>query len=175
MPDTGFSLPQEKLPRLVGCCRRTPEGIQPAVCRHLNVGNYAREPAFASGGAGLVSTLDDYRHFAAMLLSGGEYKGTRILSEATVDWMTRAQRPLNWHWDGLEGYSYGKLMRVCEAPGESCGLARKGEYGWDGWLGTYFANFPDLKLTLLLNMNVFDTGTGPLTRRVRNVVLSCLG
>ena len=61
MPDTGFCLPEEKLPRLVTCAKRTPEGIQVMECRHLNVGNYTREPAFASGGAGLVSTLEDLR------------------------------------------------------------------------------------------------------------------
>ncbi|MBQ9210246.1 MAG: beta-lactamase family protein [Clostridia bacterium] len=174
MEDTGFSLPEEKLPRLVTCAKRTPEGIQVMECKHLNVGNYTREPAFASGGAGLVSTLDDYRHFAAMLLQGGEYKGQRILSEETVRWMTSSQVDLKWRWGGLEGYGYGKLMRVCDVPGEVPGLAMKGEYGWDGWLGTYFANFPQEKLTLLLNQNVADTGTGPVTRKVRNVVLAHL-
>ena len=175
MKDTGFWLPEEKLPRLVTCAQRTPEGIRVIPCRHLNVGNYSRRPAFESGGAGLVSTLDDYRHFAAMLLQGGEYKGNRILSRATVDWMTRSQIDLKWRWGGLEGYQYGKLMRVCENPGQVPGLARTGEYGWDGWLGTYFANFPDLEMTMLLNQNVADTGTGPLTRRVRNAVLAHLG
>ncbi len=173
MKDTGFSLPEEKLPRLVTCAKRTPQGIQVMECRHLDVGNYTREPAFASGGAGLVSTLDDYRHFASMLMHEGEYEGRRILSPATVRWMTQSQRDLNW--GGLEGYGYGKLMRICEKPGEASGLARKGEYGWDGWLGTYFANLPDLKMTILLNQNVADTGTGPLTRKVRNVVLAALG
>lgn len=144
-------------------------------CRHLNVGNYAREPAFASGGAGLVSTLEDYRHFASMLLHGGEYGGRRILSAETVRWMTSSQLHQQWAWEGLDGYSYGKLMRHCINPGKAAGLARMGEYGWDGWLGTYFADFPDLHMTLLLNLNVADTGTGPLTRRVRNVVLAALG
>lgn len=174
MKDTGFSVPEEKQSRLVTCAKRTPEGIQVMECKHLNVGNYTREPAFASGGAGLVSTLDDYRHFAGMLMQGGEYEGTRILSSATVEWMTKSQIDLKWRWGGLEGYHYGKLMRVCEAPGEVPGLACQGEYGWDGWLGTYFANFPHEKLTLLLNQNVADTGTGPITRRVRNAVLACL-
>ena len=172
MEDTGFSLPEEKLSRLVTCSKRTPEGVQPMVCRHLNVGNYTREPAFASGGAGLVSTLEDYRHFAAMLMQEGEYKGRRILSPATVRWMTKSQIDLRWRWGGLEGYNYGKLMRVCDNPGEVPGLACKGEYGWDGWLGTYFANFPEQKLTLLINTNVADMGTGAMTRRIRNVVLS---
>ena len=175
MEDTGFFVPEEKMGRLVTCSKRTPEGIKVIECKHLNVGNYTREPAFASGGAGLVSTLDDYRHFASMLMHEGEYGGRRILSPATVRWMTQSQRDLRWRWGGLEGYGYGKLMRVCEAPGEVPGLARKGEYGWDGWLGTYFANFPDLKLTLLLNQNVADTGTGPVTRKIRNAVLAALG
>ena len=174
MKDTGFSLPEEKLSRLITCCKRTPEGIRVTECKHLNVGNYSREPAFASGGAGLVSTLEDYRHFATMLLHGGEYMGRRILSRATVDWMTQSQIDLKWRWGGLEGFHYGKLMRICEYPGQVPGLARKGEYGWDGWLGTYFANFPDLEMTLLLNQNVTDTGTGPVTRKVRNAVLACM-
>ena len=82
MEDTGFYVPEEKADRLVTCAKRTPEGIQVMECKHLNVGNYTREPAFESGGAGLVSTLDDYRHFASMLLHEGEYKDRRILSRA---------------------------------------------------------------------------------------------
>lgn len=175
MKDTGFSLPEEKLSRLITCARRSPEGIQAMECRHLNVGNYSREPAFASGGAGLVSTLDDYRQFASMLLHKGTWKGIRILSPATVDWMTQSQESLGNRWGGLEGYRYGKLMRVCQDAGQVPGLAIPGEYGWDGWLGTYFSNFPSLNLTLLLNMNVADTGTGSLTRRIRNLMLASLG
>ena len=34
-----------------------------------------RSPAFESGGAGLVSTADDYARFAQMLLNGGELDG----------------------------------------------------------------------------------------------------
>ena len=75
MADTGFWVPEEKLNRLVTCAARSPEGIRVMECRHLNVGNYTREPAFASGGAGLVSTLEDYRHFAGMLLNSGKYHG----------------------------------------------------------------------------------------------------
>jgi len=172
MADTGFSLPKEKLGRLVTCAKRSPEGIQVMECRHLNVGDYSREPAFASGGAGLVSTLDDYSHFASMLLHGGEYKGQRILSPATVRWMSSPQTDFKTRWYGLEGFDYGKLMRICVRPGQSGGLARAGEYGWDGWLGTYFENFPDLQMTLLVNINVADTGTCGTTRKVRNIVLS---
>ena len=35
-------------------------------------------------------------------------------------------------WDSLDGYSYGKLMRICVEPEKMAGFAMKGEYGWDG-------------------------------------------
>ena len=41
------------------------------------------------GGGGLLSTFEDYSHFCEMLLNRGEYKGRRILSEASIDQMTR--------------------------------------------------------------------------------------
>ena len=43
---------------------------------------------FLSGGGGLNSTTEDYTRFANMLLNGGEYRGARILDEATLDLMS---------------------------------------------------------------------------------------
>lgn len=177
MVDTGFYLPEHKRNRLVTPYKRTPDGLTPWTGMHLAVGVYDRAPAFESGGAGLVSTLEDYSHFADMLLSGGMYEGRRILSPATVAAMTQPQlkdavrRDM---WDSLDGYSYGHLMRVCTDPGRVAGLACKGEYGWDGWLGSYFANFPEQQLTILSMQNTTDTGTSRVIRQVRNVVLSAL-
>ena len=170
MKDTGFCVTPENRSRLVTCAQRPHMNVWNQM--NLCVGRYDTEPAFASGGAGLVSTLDDYARFATMLLRGGELDGRRYLSEQTVAWLTAPQVPAGLFWDWNSGYNYGKLMRVCVDPGKAAGLARKGEYGWDGWHGTYFVNFPDIGVTLLLNQNVTDTGTASVTRRVRNIVLS---
>ena len=43
--------------------------------------------AMLSGGGGLNSTTEDYVRFAEMLLRGGEYRGTRIIEESTLDLM----------------------------------------------------------------------------------------
>ena len=172
MKDTAFWVPAEKQDRFVTTYKRVNGGLDEFHQQHLCVGVYDREPAFASGGAGLVSTLDDYSRFAEMLLRGGELNGARILRKATIDWMTQPQLGGSAIWDSLAGFSYGKLMRVCTTPGLAPGLARLGEYGWDGWLGTYFANFPDEHLTILLGQNTTDAGTTACTRKVRNVVLS---
>ncbi len=177
MKDTDFWVPAEKQERFVTAYYRTEDGLQPWLTRNLNVGVYDRMPAFQSGGAGLVSTLDDYAAFTQMLLNGGEFGSKRILSPAGVKYLTTPQ--LGWNqqfdmWDSLDGFGYGKLMRVCIQPERYPGFAVKDEYGWDGWLGTYFANLPNEKMTILLMQNVTDAGTTTVTRKVRNIILSAL-
>ena len=177
MVDTAFWVPEDKRERFVTCYKRTPEGLRPWLDMNLACGVYDRDPAFESGGAGLVSTLEDYSHFADMLLNKGEYAGKRILSPASVEFMTAPQLTQNVRrdlWDSLDGYNYGKLMRICDEPERMAGLAVRGEYGWDGWLGSYFCNMPDQGITILSMQNTTDCGTSPYVRRVRNAVLAAL-
>ena len=173
MKDTGFYVPEEKQDRLVRCYRRTEQGLEPFTDLHLAVGKYDMPPAFESGGAGLVSTADDYAAFAEMLMNGGVYRRKRILSRAAVKYMTSPQlRPSvqQQMWDNLGGYNYSCLMRICDLPGACPLFAEQGEYGWDGWLGTYFINLPKENVTFLLFQNVTDAGTTPITRRCRNIL-----
>lgn len=175
MKDTDFFVPAEKADRFVTCYQRIPGGLEEYRELHLAVGQYDRPPAFESGGAGLVSTLDDYAAFASMLMNGGVYQGRRILSPAAVRFMTAPR--LNGEqrrdiWDALTGYNYGCLVRVCDRPDSCILFGSKGEYGWDGWLGTYFANLPEEKITFLMNENVTNTGTAGVIRKCRNILAS---
>ncbi len=173
MKDTDFWVPEEKRDRLVTCYRRIPGGLEEFRNLHLAVGVYDRPPAFESGGAGLVSTLDDYAAFADMLMNEGVYRGKRILSAAAVRFMTSPRLSpeiRRYLWDSLGGYNYGCLVRVCDRPGSCSVFTEAGEYGWDGWLGTYFANLPEQRLTFLLNQNAPDTGTAGVTRKCRNLL-----
>ena len=173
MKDTAFWVPEDKRDRLVICFRRVPGGLEKFSSLHLAVGQYDREPAFESGGAGLVSTLDDYAAFARMLMNGGTADGRRILSEAAVRFMTAPQLNETLRkdmWENLSGYNYSCLMRVCDHPGRAVLFTEKHEYGWDGWLGTYFANLPEQKITFLLAQNVTDAGTTAVTRKCRNIL-----
>lgn len=177
MKDTAFWVPAEKADRLVTCYRRVPGGLEEFRNLHLAVGEYGRAPAFESGGAGLVSTLDDYAAFASMLLQEGVYEGRRYLSPAAVRFMTAPRLGPDVRkglWDSLCGYNYGCLVRVCDRPGSSAIFNEEGEYGWDGWLGTYFANIPGQRITFLLNQNAPDTGTAGVTRKCRNILASRL-
>jgi Beta-lactamase class C and other penicillin binding proteins len=144
MKDTAFWVPPEKRDRLVACYKRVPGGLEPFSNLHLAVGCYDRPPAFESGGAGLVSTLDDYAAFASMLMNGGKAPGGRILSEAAVRFMTSPQlndRVRGDLWDSLNGYNYSCLMRVCDHPGRAAMLTEKtstaGTAGWEPTLPTF--------------------------------------
>ena len=78
------------------------------------------------------------------------------------------------NWIGLDGFSYANLMRVCKKPSRCGMMAREGEYGWDGWLGMYFANFPKENMTILMGTQKKDAGTFALTRKLRNIILSSI-
>lgn len=186
MNDMGFWVPPEKRNRLAKVYSVDYSKFElvqaPEKGNHLGI-NYAMDfpPAFESGGAGLVSTLDDYAKFALMLIGGGEYNGRRILSERAARYMTSPgllpwqREDLNRSWRSLCGYSYGNLMRHCVDPGQAHMLTEYGEYGWDGWLGCYFGNFPKSRLTVLIGTQRTDSGTSSLTRKLVNAVMSDFG
>lgn len=183
MADTGFLVPAEKRNRLVKTYADDGAGgLTPYYGNHLGIINKMdREPAFESGGAGLVSTIDDYAVFAAMLMNGGTLKDTRILRPNTVKYLTsgtlNAQQQKGFDlWQTLCGHSYGNLMRVMTDCSKAGDIGSPGEYGWDGWLGAYFCNCPKDDLTFLFMVQKTDFGTSTLTRKLRNIILSsCCG
>lgn len=184
MKDTAFWVPAEKQHRLAKVyetvCNDGAMDMIPYTGHNLAIYNSLdHEPAYAAGGAGLASTLDDYMKFARMLRNHGRYEGGQLLKPKTVEFMTGAdlmpcQQVSFDNWIGLSGFSYGNLMRICKRPGQAGMIASEGEYGWDGWLGMYFANFPKEDLTILMGTQKRDSGTFSLTRKLRNLVLSSL-
>lgn len=180
MRDTAFYVPQDKQKRLAKVYRDGENGLVEETGYNLAIQNRMEiPPAFESGGAGLCSTIDDYAKFTQMLLEGGTYQGIRVLAPKTVEYMTTAhvtpaqQRGVDT-WESLAGHTYGNLMRILVDPGAAVGLGSKGEYGWDGWLGTYMMNDPAHNLTLLMMHQKVDSGTTAYTRRIRNVLFSAL-
>ena len=185
MTDTAFWVPAEKQCRLAkayetvvkedGSRAMVPyTGNNLAICNDM-----AKAPAYEAGGAGLTSTLDDYMKFARMLRNGGTLNGKKIIRPETARYFTGgelmpAQQQAFENWIGLDGFSYSNLMRVCKKPSRCGMIAREGEYGWDGWLGMYFANFPKENMTILMGTQKKDSGTFALTRKLRNIVLSSI-
>lgn len=181
MPDTDFYVPEEKQDRLMTAYMWDKDGtlVPYKGCNLAIMNDMAVPNAFESGGAGLVSTIDDYAHFAQMLMDGGVYRGKRLMGRRTVEFLTTGslapeQRRGMDSWTALEGYTYGNLMRVLTDPGRAMAMGSPGEYGWDGWEGCYFANCPADRLTILMMTQKTDSGVAPVVRRVRNIIFSMI-
>ena len=180
MKDTGFYVPQEKQNRLAKVYEESDAGLKECHIPHLAVQNRMEfAPAFESGGAGLVSTIDDYAAFTQMLLNQGSYQGKTFLLPKTVEFMTNAhltdaQQRYVSQWENLPGFTYANLLRILVDPGAAVTLGSKGEYGWDGWLGTYMTNDPAHNMTLLIMQQKTNSGTTLYTRKIRNILYSAL-
>ncbi|OKP93871.1 serine hydrolase [Paenibacillus sp. P32E] len=181
MNDTGFWLSEEKRNRLAKVYQDDGEGgLKVYTDSHLGINHHMDcEPVFESGGAGLVSTIDDAAKFTTMLMKQGSYNGVQLLKPRTVQYMTSAsltdgQQKGFDTWHSLQGHSYGNQMRVMTDTGKAGFIGGKGEYGWDGWLGAYFSNSPQDGLTVLFMVQKKDAGTMAITRKLHNIVFSSL-
>ena len=134
MADTGFHVPEGSLDRF-GACHMVDPGTGEVAVYDPPDGQWARPPAFPGGGAGLVSTVDDFHAFADMLRGGGTGGGRRILSRPSVELMTTD--PLTPAQvatagpdpEGSLGWGFGLAVRIARRGPQSVGT-----YGWDGGL-----------------------------------------
>ncbi|MGN0165181.1 MAG: serine hydrolase domain-containing protein [Lachnospiraceae bacterium] len=187
MVDTDFYVPAEKYDRMVTMHDKGENGYVPWDYPFLGTMSRKYKPEFESGGAGLVSTPDDYAKFALTLLNKGtlpaEYSKTgepvRIISKETAKYMRTAQldesqrETANWY--SLEGYNYGNLMRVLDDTEKAAlhgpGL---GEFGWDGWAGTYVSIDPEKNIVFLYFINVTNGNREYQMKVLKNALYDCL-
>jgi CubicO group peptidase (beta-lactamase class C family) len=138
MKDTAFFVPEEKWSRLaVLWAPKKGGGIERSMSPAQD--NYKKKPTLLLGGAGTVSTLDDYARFVTMLVNGGELDGVRILGRKSVELM-RSDHLGSLPRAGLleEGYGFGLTFAVNLGPGKSATVGSEGEYFWGGAAGTSF-------------------------------------
>jgi CubicO group peptidase (beta-lactamase class C family) len=165
MTDTGFWVPPDSISRLPPQYSRNEAGE--LVVYDPPDGQWSAPPAFPSGGGGLVSTAPDYAAFASMLLHGGSHRGARILSRPSVALMTSDQLPDRVK--AVSGIALGDFDTMGWGFGVSVVTRRTqlyhsaGSYGWNGGLGTTWANDPAENLTLiLLTQHAFTSHLGPV-------------
>ena len=110
------------------------------------LGDQLSPPRIASGGGGLVSTLDDYARFAQMLLNKGELEGVRIVSPEAIGLMSQNHLPDAMLEGGFgigamairPGFGYGFNCAVFTDPAKAGLPVGKGTFEWDGAAGTWF-------------------------------------
>lgn len=161
MSDTGFYVPAEKVSRFTALYKWQDGSLVRDNENYLGLTDYKAPPAFESGGAGLCSTIDDYSRFARMLCGKGSLGGVRIFSGEAFDFMTspKLSPAQNTLWDRLKGYNYGCLVRVMTEPDIAEIKTSEGEFGWDGWTGTYFNANASTGITTLFFTQIAGAGT----------------
>lgn len=178
MKDTGFFVPECKRDRFAQAYEwGKDQTLEPCDGSHLGE-YYGEDVAFESGGAGLVSTIDDYSRFARMMVQKGQYEGKQILGQKTVEFMTRnhlsEKQRVTCDWDSVRGYGYSCLMRVLIDQGAAGTNAPLGEYGWDGWTGNYVTMDPEDEMVLLYFIQRCGAGMTPAVRKLRMATYAVL-
>ena len=170
MRDTGFWVPPEKAGRVAamyspsrmgavlpdgsrdfgGPVVRTPGPVQDG---------WKHDPVLKFGGAGLLSTLDDYARFVNMLEGGGALDGARVLAPATVALIGAdvlgaiPATPM----DIWTGYGFGLGMEVDRGPGGAATPLPAGAYDWGGVGSTWMWVDPKTHVTGLLMLQVYPS------------------
>ncbi|MEC8994971.1 MAG: serine hydrolase domain-containing protein [Pseudomonadota bacterium] len=160
MSDSHFYLPENKRERLAVVYQPKPGGgIQaiPATDGMRSQGLYIDGPRISySGGAGLLSTANDYARFLQMTLNGGELDGKRILSRKTIELMTTN------HLGDLpfrSGQGFGLGFSIVTDLGERGTLGSVGEYGWGGaYHSTYWVDPLEELVVVYLTQIIPATG-----------------
>ena len=153
MNNTSFDLKDLKRENLAQVYTPCEKGLKPTSGINspaIDAGLDFENVEFFSGGAGLLSTLDDYYKFARMLSLGGSYDGVRILGSRTVKYMSTPQLNdtqlkdfrLGDHCCFGNAYSYGLGVRVL-VDNHTATYAPIGEWGWSGALGTWLQIDPE--------------------------------
>jgi CubicO group peptidase (beta-lactamase class C family) len=137
MTDTGFHAPKSKIGRLATAYRLDPKTRKLAVFDEPQGGRFAGPPKFEAGGAGLVSTIDDFAAFLRMMLNNGKAGRTRILSRPSVELMTSDQLTAQQKagadvfFKGAASWGFGMAVVT-----RRTNLFAPGRFGWDGGYGT---------------------------------------
>lgn len=174
MQDTAFFVPEDKVDRFAALYMGTPEGGM-KLMDTPQTSSYLEVPKMPGGGAGLVSTANDYMRFALMLAGGGQLEGLRLLSRKTVKLMMTNHlspidfgvRPLTYSAGGVYangglGVGFGLTGSVITAPALTGLPISMGTYSWGGAASTVFWIDPEEDVAVVFMTQLLISNTYPL-------------
>ena len=175
MTDTSFYIAADKSDRLATVYSAKGSAIDRAPSPGLGVdqGAYLVGPKKSfSGGAGLLSTANDYARFLQMLLNNGELDGVRILSRKSVELMTADHlRKIPYDRDGM---GFGLGFSVVKDVGAYGSPSSVGEFGWGGaYHSTYWVD-PKEKLVVVYFTQLIPAGNIDDFAKLRAIVYRSL-
>jgi CubicO group peptidase (beta-lactamase class C family) len=169
MADSFFWVPDDKLHRFGPAYTPDPTTGRRIVQDHPSDSRWRNPGSFPSGGAGLVSTADDYLKFAKMILGRGRSGDVRLLSRPTWDLMTtdhltpteRAMPFLGMPFWTTMGFGLG--LSMADNPTSQDWLGSPGRLGWPGAYGTWWVADPKEDLIALMMIQLYF-GSGATMR-----------
>ena len=177
MKNTFFGVPKDEslLERMAARYAYTPDRTierLPLECM------YNLSPQYESGGAGLISTTEDYALFLDAMANGGTARnGYQILAPATVVLMGTNHltgQQLEDFGKMRPGYGYGLGVRTHLDKTRSGSLSPLGEFGWDGAAGGFAVVDPKNKVSLTYYQEVHRWDVRIQTE-MRNAMYADLG
>ncbi|GEP04931.1 serine hydrolase domain-containing protein [Methylobacterium oxalidis] len=181
MADTDFHVPPEKLPRLAANYTLFRDRSLKLYDDAVDTA-FAKPPAIASGGGGLVSTAADYLRFCRFILNEGELDGVRLLGRKSVALM------LTNHLSGdlasmgtprfaessYTGIGFGLGFSVMLDPARAQILGTPGEVAWGGVASTAFWIDPAEDLAVVLLTQLTPSSALPIRRELRVLTYAAL-
>jgi CubicO group peptidase (beta-lactamase class C family) len=175
MKETGWTQPEERFPRLAAAYMKGTDGkLQRQSDEQTRKFNFAPRK-LTMGGAGLVSSIDDYMRVARMLLNRGTLDGVQVLKPSTVKLMSTDQldpRVTERQWlpgKGSGGFGFDFFVRTAQPKTAEENRGAVGEFFWDGAWTTLFWVDPanNLAAVFFVQTAPFD---GTLHRDFRRAV-----
>ena len=157
MKHTGFTLTPNRKAKLADQFRYDTQ--QKISTRIPPSNHFVLSRRYESGGAGLISTVDDMMLFLDALCNGGTSKdGYRLLAPESIDRMRTDQLNDISRKDfarfGKIGYGYGLGVRTLVDKEKSGSESPLGEFGWGGAAGAYALVDPENHLAIYYAQHV---------------------
>lgn len=167
MKDTGFTVTRVQAPRLAALYAWQNEKGErlatPMLVDRADDSAWLRPPPLPAGGAGLVSSAEDYARFAQMLLNEGVFEGRSILPRAAARQAMANMLPPGLFFDKVKGYGAGGQVILGDSRTAPAGTL-PGTFGWGGAAGTLFQVDPLREIGVVLMLQglalPLDQGAG---------------
>jgi CubicO group peptidase (beta-lactamase class C family) len=180
MVDSFFWVPDDKLHRFGPAYTPDPKAGRRVVQDHPNDSRWRNPASFPSGGAGLVSTADDYLKFAKIILGKGKSGDVRLLSRImwelmTTDHMTPAERATPFmgmpFWTSM---GFGLGLSIADNPTSQDWLGSPGRLGWPGAYGTWWVADPAEDLIALMMIQLYFGAGGTMRTDLETAIYQAI-
>ena len=127
--------------------------------------------SYFSGGAGLVSTAEDYCKFLQMLLNNGLYNNKKLLSRKTIELMTSEQTGDRFKF--FKGHGFGFGFAISRGPMFTGNPGSEGTYSWLGYFASFYWVDPQEELIGIL-MTQLNPNKNDMNVKFKNLMYQAI-